>query len=71
MFRQVSFCKRYFLVDNDWNIIIHNHVFPYILLSLMYLDIVNTFFVYLLAFKHFFEDTVLITDQVEGRRKII
>lgn len=71
MLRQVPFCKRYFLVDNYWNIIIHDHVFPYILLSLVYLDIVNALFVYLLAFEHLFEDAVLITDQVEGRRKVI
>lgn len=66
MFRQVSLCKRYFLVDDDWNIIIHYHVFPYILLSLVYFDIVNAFLVYLLTFKHFFQDAVLIADQVEG-----
>ena len=71
MFRQVSLSKRYFLVDNDWDIIIHNHIFPYILLSLMYLDIVYTFLVYLLTLEHPLQDAVLIADQVEGRGKVI
>ena len=66
MLRQVSLSKRYFLVDDDWDIIIHYHVFPYILLSLMYFDIVNAFLVYLLTLEHLFQDAVLITDQVEG-----
>lgn len=71
MFRQVSLSKRYFLVDNDGDVIIHNHVFPYILLSLMYLDIVYAFLVYLLALEHLLQDAVLIADQVEGRGKIV
>jgi hypothetical protein len=66
--KEISFCKCNLLINDDWDIVIDNDVLPNSLLRLMDPDVVNAFFVYLLALEHLLQDAVLLANQIESSR---
>jgi hypothetical protein len=62
---KVSLTLWQFFIDDDWNIIVDDDVFPNILLGHMNFHEVNPLLADLLALQHAFQKAVFLSNQVE------